>query len=77
MNRYDMQLGFELSGYTSYPLYMTHYPFMWVFANYVTIEEPSMTHLWWVINMQKMSRFSVYAKQKGFNNFCAFWKGES
>ncbi len=39
----------QLSGDISYPLYMTHYPFMWVFANYVAAEKPSNTVLAWVI----------------------------
>ncbi len=39
----------KLSGDISYPLYMTHYPFMWVFANYVVAEQPSMSTLAWVI----------------------------
>ena len=38
-----------LSGAISYPLYMTHYPFMWIFANYVTVEKPSIAELMWVI----------------------------
>ena len=38
-----------LSGEISYPLYMTHYPFMWIFANYLTVEKPSMADLWIVI----------------------------
>lgn len=33
----------------SYPLYMTHYPFMWIFANYVAAEEPSVAQLSWII----------------------------
>ena len=37
------------SGDISYPLYMIHYPFMWIFANYVIVEEPSMSELSWVI----------------------------
>lgn len=37
------------SGDLSYPLYMTHYPFMWVFANYVTEKTPSNETLFWVI----------------------------
>lgn len=37
------------SGDISYPLYMTHYPFMWVFAGYVVVEEPTMAELSWVI----------------------------
>lgn len=39
------------SGDISYPLYMTHYPFMWVFANYVVVTEPSVAELSWVIPM--------------------------
>ncbi len=39
----------KFSGDISYPLYMTHYPFMWIFANYVVAEEPSMAQLGWVI----------------------------
>lgn len=39
----------KLSGDISYPLYMTHYPFMWVFANYVSVTQPNIAELWWVI----------------------------
>lgn len=39
----------KISGDISYPLYMTHYPFMWVFANYVVVAEPSIAQLSWVI----------------------------
>ena len=39
----------RFSGDISYPLYMTHYPFMWIFANYVSVEKPSMAQLNWVI----------------------------
>lgn len=35
----------KFSGDISYPLYMTHYPFMWVFANYVMVVEPSLAQL--------------------------------
>lgn len=41
----------KFSGDISYPLYMVHYPFMWVFANYVAAENPSNTELWWVISI--------------------------
>lgn len=44
----------KFSGDISYPLYMTHYPFMWVFANYVVAEEPSMSELSWVIPISTM-----------------------
>jgi peptidoglycan/LPS O-acetylase OafA/YrhL len=39
----------QFSGDISYPLYMTHYPFMWVFANYVAVEKPGVAELSWVI----------------------------
>ena len=39
----------QFSGDISYPLYMTHYPFMWVFANYVVANKPTVTELTWVI----------------------------
>lgn len=39
----------KLSGDISYPLYMTHYPFLWVFGNYVVAKNPSMAQLNWVI----------------------------
>jgi peptidoglycan/LPS O-acetylase OafA/YrhL len=39
----------KFSGDISYPLYMTHYPFMWVFANYVAVTTPSNTELNFVI----------------------------
>jgi peptidoglycan/LPS O-acetylase OafA/YrhL len=37
------------SGELSYPLYMVHYPFMWVFATYVTAAKPSTATLMKVI----------------------------
>ena len=39
----------KFSGDISYPLYMIHYPFMWVFANYVVVTEPGTAELSWVI----------------------------
>lgn len=39
----------KFSGDISYPLFMTHYPFMWVFANYVVVEQPTMAELAWII----------------------------
>jgi peptidoglycan/LPS O-acetylase OafA/YrhL len=39
----------KFSGNISYPLYMTHYPFMWIFANYFITERPSIALLSWVI----------------------------
>jgi peptidoglycan/LPS O-acetylase OafA/YrhL len=39
----------KFSGDISYPLYMTHYPFLWVFGSYVAVEKPSNALLNWVI----------------------------
>ena len=39
----------KFSGDISYPLYMTHYPFIWIFLSYVTVEKPTIAHLSWVI----------------------------
>jgi len=39
----------NLSGEISYPLYMTHYPFVWVFLTYFAVVKPSMQTLWVVI----------------------------
>jgi peptidoglycan/LPS O-acetylase OafA/YrhL len=39
----------KISGDISYPLYMTHYPFIWIFLTYVAVEKPTMAHLRWVI----------------------------
>ncbi|MDO3693902.1 acyltransferase [Wenyingzhuangia sp. chi5] len=39
----------KFSGNISYPLYMTHYPFVWVFLTYVIVEKPSYEQLWLVI----------------------------
>lgn len=39
----------NISGNISYPLYMTHYPFVWIFLTYVAVEKPGITHLTWVI----------------------------
>ncbi|PWS29584.1 acyltransferase [Pedobacter yonginense] len=35
----------KLSGEISYPLYMTHYPFVWIFLTYVTTTKPDMSVL--------------------------------
>lgn len=35
----------------SYPLYMIHYPFVWIFLTYVAVEKPSMPHLSGVISI--------------------------
>ena len=39
----------KISGDISYPLYMTHYPFVWVFLTYVAVKKPGIAHLKWVI----------------------------
>lgn len=39
----------KLSGEISYPLYMTHYPFVWIFLTYVAVVKPTLSHLWVVI----------------------------
>jgi peptidoglycan/LPS O-acetylase OafA/YrhL len=39
----------KISGDISYPLYMTHYPFVWIFLTYVAVEKPSVARLWCVI----------------------------
>ncbi len=35
----------KFSGDISYPLYMTHYPFMWIFLSYVTVQKPGVARL--------------------------------
>lgn len=44
--------GFEkicrFSGDISYPLYMTHYWYMWWFADYLRAKQPSMTEMAWM-----------------------------
>lgn len=35
----------EFSGKISYPLYMTHYAFLWMFGNYYTLNKPGTTEL--------------------------------
>lgn len=39
----------QFSGEISYPLYMTHYPFVWIFLTYVATQKPSAGTLWVVI----------------------------
>lgn len=38
-------------GKISYPLYMTHYAFIWWFGNYYTTQNPSREHLFWIIGL--------------------------
>lgn len=35
----------KLSGEVSYPLYMTHYPFVWIFLTYVAVAKPALSTL--------------------------------
>jgi peptidoglycan/LPS O-acetylase OafA/YrhL len=35
----------ELSGNISYPLYMIHYPFIWIFMSYVETHKPTLLHM--------------------------------
>lgn len=46
-NKYQKINNF--SGNISYPLYMVHYPFVWVFLTYVATQKPSVAQLSWVI----------------------------
>lgn len=39
----------RFSGDISYPLYMTHYPFVWIFLTYVDTQKPDAATLWSVI----------------------------
>jgi peptidoglycan/LPS O-acetylase OafA/YrhL len=39
----------RFSGNISYPLYMTHYAFIWIFGNYFTSRKPSATQLTYII----------------------------
>ncbi|MET4105344.1 acyltransferase [Hymenobacter sp. UYP22] len=36
-------------GELSYPLYMVHYPFVWVFLSYMTTQKPPMSTLAWLV----------------------------
>lgn len=39
----------KLSGEISYPLYMIHYPFLWVFLSYVEMEKPGMNEMLFIM----------------------------
>lgn len=41
----------KLSGDISYPLYMTHYAFIWIFGNYFLQYNPDKTTLTWIVIM--------------------------
>ncbi|RZK37176.1 MAG: acyltransferase [Pedobacter sp.] len=45
----------KLSGEISYPLYMTHYPFVWIFLTYVAVVKPSLSTLAFVIPISVIS----------------------
>lgn len=49
----------KFSGDISYPLYMTHYPFIWIFLSYVVVEKPSMDELTWVIPISVISLIAL------------------
>ena len=39
----------KISGDISYPLYMVHYPFVWIYLTYVAVEKPTMETKMWVM----------------------------
>lgn len=39
----------KLSGELSYPLYMIHYPFIWLFMSYVQEEKPTLAEMTWIM----------------------------
>lgn len=39
----------EFSGKLSYPLYMTHYSAIWIFAHYYTVNKPSTSQLFYIV----------------------------
>lgn len=39
----------KFSGAISYPLYMTHYPFLWLFFSYVEAKKPTLGHMAMII----------------------------
>jgi peptidoglycan/LPS O-acetylase OafA/YrhL len=39
----------RFSGRISYPLYMVHYPFIWIFFSYVEKYKPTINTLTWII----------------------------
>ncbi|MFA6276708.1 MAG: acyltransferase [Pedobacter sp.] len=45
----------KLSGEISYPLYMTHYPFVWIFLTYVLVVKPPLSLLAIVIPISVIS----------------------
>jgi peptidoglycan/LPS O-acetylase OafA/YrhL len=49
----------KFSGDISYPLYMTHYPFLWIFLNYVAVEKPSNDELRWVVPISIIGLISL------------------
>jgi peptidoglycan/LPS O-acetylase OafA/YrhL len=43
------------SGKISYPLYMTHYGFIWIFGNYYNQHKPGTTELFWIIGVSVLA----------------------
>lgn len=41
----------KFSGEISYPLYMIHYPFMWLFLSYIEVTKPSMSKMVIIISI--------------------------
>jgi peptidoglycan/LPS O-acetylase OafA/YrhL len=39
----------KFSGDISYPLYMIHYPFIWLFMSYVEKQKPTLTTMTWIM----------------------------
>jgi peptidoglycan/LPS O-acetylase OafA/YrhL len=39
----------KFSGDISYPLYVIHYPFLWLFLSYIEVNKPTMTTMLWLI----------------------------
>lgn len=44
----------NFSGEISYPLYMVHYPFIWLFLSYVEVKKPSMSEMEIIIPIATM-----------------------
>lgn len=56
------------SGKISYPLYMTHYAFLWMFGNWYTSRKPGGGELAWVIILGVMALVGVaYLVMKGYD----------
>jgi peptidoglycan/LPS O-acetylase OafA/YrhL len=49
----------KLSGELSYPLYMVHYPFVWVFLTYVAVVKPTLATLSYVIPLSVIALITL------------------